>query len=375
MSKLEDRILNHEKIEEIKIDDLKKYLVEIYAEITKLEKVGEAVDDSAVKSVLALADVNLIDKLTQILTCNEEDHGVRVIAFYILCTRYRRMKEFTKFSNLLNEYDNIFKNEEIYKIQKAYFYITYFCDKNQLMKAFNSWEYIDENYKKMPAFIQIYVDTVALCFENNLFDIKKQKDQEILVSAIELINIAIKNRDYAKFYATLGRLQNCNEEYDKAIMNINIAIDKEDVNRSDYAIRINEYELTIAKIKISNYTDNKLKELDKYKAELDKYKEELSEMKDEVAKSKYDNLSFLGFFSAVISMIIGTIQTTSSTVLVEKYQVLIALAGTIIIAFGSLNLIMLKKDNLKYSVLTTLLMFVLGMSIIAVSIGIIPNVV
>lgn len=347
---------------------LAQELEKIYVELVKFEKVGEAVNDLIIENVLALADKDFVTELTNILNNNDLCKEIRIIAFYTLCTRYRRIKEFTKFNNLLSDYYVSFKDEEIYKIQKAYSLITYFNNKSQLLEAFHSWEYIDANYKRMPAFIQIYTDTVALCFENNLFDITKQKDLEILLSAINLINIAIKNRDYAKFYATLGRLQNCNREYDKAVVNIYKAIDKEDPKRIDYSIRISEYQLIITKIEISNYTENKLQELAKYKAEI-------KEMKDEFTKSKYDNLSFLGFFSAVISLIIGSIQTLAATQLVERYQILIALAGVIIVTFGSLNLIMLKKGALKYSLLTALCMFVFGMLLVALSIYVIPNVI
>jgi tetratricopeptide (TPR) repeat protein len=364
MSNVVEIMTRYNGNKELLVRDLEK----IHTELVEFRKVGEAVNDTAVNRVLALADVDLVDDLTNILNDHDLSKEVRIIAFYSLCTRYRRMKEFTKFNHLLSDHYRIFKDEEIYKIQKAYSLITYFNNKSQLLEAFNSWEYIDENYKKMPAFIQIYTDTVALCFENNLFDITKQKDHEILVDAINLISIAIKNRDYAKFYATLGRLQNCNREYDKAIMNIYKAIDKETPERSDYAIRISEYQLIITKIEISNFTENKLQELEKYK-------EGIREMKDEFSKSKYDNLSFLGFFSAVISLVIASIQTLSSTSLVEKYQILMALAGVIIISFGSLNLIMLKKGALKYSFITALSMFVFGMLLIVISILVIPKVI
>ncbi|MDF2587924.1 MAG: rane protein of unknown function [Anaerocolumna sp.] len=364
MSKVEYNKERYSKDKEL----LAKDLNEIYKELTKLEKIGEAINDTAVESVLALADINLVDDLTSILNNEKQSKEIRIIAFYTLCTRYRRIKEFTKFNNLLSDHYKDFKDEQIYKVQKAYSLITYTNNKSQLLEAYNSWEYIDENYKKMPAFIQIFTDTVALCFENKLFDINKPKDQEILLNAINLINIAIKNRDYAKFYATLGRLQNCNKEYDKAIVNVYKAIDKETPERSDYAIRISEYQLIITKIEISDYTENKLQELEKHK-------EEIREMKDEFTKSKYDNLSFLGFFSAVISLIIGSIQTLSSTLLVERYQILMALAGVIIVSFGSLNLLMLKKGSMKYSIITALSMFVLGILLITISICVIPKVI
>ncbi len=347
---------------------LVRTLEDIYLELVKFDKIGEAVNDNAVKHVLTLADQDLVKDLTEILKDYKWSKEIRVIAFYTLCTRYRRMKQFTEFKQLLSDNYRDFKEEEIYKIQEAYYLITYINNKNQLRDAFHCWEFIDENYKKMPAFIQIYTDTVALCFENNLFDITNQKDKDILSEAIKLIHIAIKNRDYAKFYATLGRLQNCNKEYDNAIANIYKAIDKEDRQRVDYIMRITEYQLIITKIEVSIYSENKLEELVKYK-------EEIKEMREEYTRSKYDNLSFLGFFSAVISLIIGTIQTLTSASLVEKYQILMALTGVIIFSFGSLNLIMIKKGTMKYSIITALLMFAFGLFVIAISIYIIPKVV
>lgn len=365
MSKTEDKTAKYRGNKTLLIDELER----IYTDLAKVEKVGEGINDNAVESVLELANDEKLEKdITNILGDNNLSKAIRLIAFYTLCTRYRRIKQFTEFDHLLLDNYCNFKDEQIYKIQKAYYLISYPNNKSLILEAFNSWDNIDENYKKMPAFIQIYTDTVALCFENNLFDSTKLNDQKILLNAIELIQIAIKIRDYAKFYATLGRLLHCNKEYDKAISYLYKAIDKEDPKRTDYAIRISEYQLIINKSEMSIYTDNKLLELDKYKAEI-------AEMKDEFTKSKYDNLSFLGFFSAVISLIIGTIQTLTATSLVEKYQILMALAGVIIISFGSLNLIMLKRDTMKYSILTAVLMFGFGALLIILSICVIPKVI
>lgn len=352
---------------DVKLRELEK----IYTEITMAKKIGEATDDDAIKKVLILADnATKSDELYYLKITKNKSYsiGIRIIGFYVLCTKYRRDKENSKFNNLIHDNYSVFNNEEIYKIQKAYSLITCNTNKNQFLEAFNMWENIDDRYRRMPAFIQIYTETVALCFENDFFDIKSISHKEILQEAIELINIGIKRRDYAKFYATLGRLQHCNNDYEIAIANINKAIDKETPDRKDYSIRIGEYQLIITKIEMSVFTEKKLKELETYKTGLD-------EMKNELSKSKYDNLSFLGFFSAIVSLIIGTVQTTMTSGLVEKYQLLMALAGVLIISFGSLNLLMMTTETLKKAITTAGAMVAFGLLLIVLSIILIPRII
>lgn len=355
-------IENDDKTESIKV--FKK----IYVKFKESGVKGKAIDDDVVDEVLYLAngsDKRIIDVYFDILRDPGLDIDCRLIAFYVLCTKFRRNKDHQKFKQLIQEC-YFLSNEAIYNIQKAYALITCPENKNQFVEAFNMWEHIDEHYKMMPAFIQIYTETVALCFENEIFKIESKPELNILQQAIELIKIAIANRDYAKFYATLGRLQHCNKQYDTAISNINKAIDKEDSDRIDYAIRISEYGLAIAKIEMSMYTEKKVKELHDFKLGV-------NELKSEITKSKYDNITFLGFFSAIISFLLGNVQVlnSNSTISIhDRYQLLIALPGVIIITFASLNFVTLTKETIKKSILSSFIMLAIGFLLIYISITI-----
>lgn len=359
------------------IEKLTTDLQLIYQELTKFNSNNDfnLINDDIIEDMLAISNTLIKEKeietnLISILEDTSESNPfeARLIAFYTLCSKYRRKKDFDEFENLINSYRQNFKDTEIYKIQEAYNFISDVNNKVKISYAFDCWDNIDSNYKKMPAFIQIYTDTVAICFEQEIFNTNNIDHNNILDDSINLIKKAIKLRNYPKFYATLARLELQQHKYTEANNNIFKAISLEDSTRSDYSIRIAEYHSIASKIEMSIFTQDKFKELESFNIEI-------QELKNELSNAKYDNLSFLGFFSAVLSLIIGSIQTLSSTTITEKYQVLLALAGVIIISFGSLNLLMIKKNNIKESIIQTSFMLGLGLILFCISIFIIPLIV
>ncbi len=340
----------------------RKDFLNVFDQFEKAKSVFDGFDDvHPVEYVLALADDDELTNMLESFLKNEnEDMSVRLISFFALCTKQRRKKDYSKMETLLNDYKGIFENQNIYKIQSLYFLST--CrndDARELRRAFRGWAYIDKNYAFMPAFIQIYAETVALCFEHKS-DLKiaysEKETNSILDEAIDRIETAISIRNYPKFHATKARLLYQKEEYADAVEQINEAIDMEDSERKDYAIRINEYEILKAKAEINMAT----------KAKLD----ELEAIKEEVARSKYDNLSFLGFFSAILALIIGTVSISSSDVLTFTHlmQLLICLGGIISISFGTLCIMIEPRSFIR----KTLLMIGIGMALIIISIFILP---
>lgn len=232
----------------------------------------------------------------------------------------------------------------------------------------------------MPAFIQIYTDTIALCAENNVKITNSKEEMDMLLrDAAAKLKIAIEIRDYPKFWATLGRIEGCLQMYSKAVASMNEAITKENSARQDYAIRISEYQLTIMKIdnakqnirmhEMLDAMNTNMLTVDAQMKEIDVQKKKIEELKEEISKLKYDNLTFLGFFSSIIALIIGSINTMlSQTGINEKYQLLIAITGALILSFGSLNLIIggaIYKKN-------ALIMFGIGFFLIVFSMVAVP---
>ncbi|MEY8461855.1 hypothetical protein [Streptococcus merionis] len=305
--------------------------------------------DYEIECVLELSDIpELENDLLKILE-GKQVKDARLSAFYILCTRYRRIKDFSKFRALIELYRAEFQSDPIFKILEAY-YLIQPLGKNYKM-ALNSWKELNEtapNYLKKPAFTQIYAETICLCKEEGIIIPDK-----VIYDAIEMMETANKIRKYPKFFATLGRLKENLEipDLDGAIEDYEIAIDLEINTRTDYAIRISEYQASINKLKID-------KSLKRTRIEID---QKIAELRKEASKSKYNILSFLGFFSAILALIISTTQTmTSEIIFSEKLQLLLVMSGIIIITFGSLNLIF----DLPNSTRKAITMFLIGSLIV-----------
>ena len=73
-------------------------------------------------------------------------------------------------------------------------------------------------------------------FESDQMDAAASEREMWLEKATAQINIAVQeNPEYAKFYATKGRIYALQGLYDEAILLVKLAIEKEDSSRKDYA--------------------------------------------------------------------------------------------------------------------------------------------
>ena len=260
----------------------------------------------------------------------EDNIKARVNAFYSLCTKHRRQKDYNKFKTLLNDdwcKDEIGK-EEIFKIMQAYYRIQETAYDFKPKDALKKWKNeIDPIYKRLPAFTQIYTETIALQCE-----MTNEEDTKLLDEAKELIDKAIKMREYPKFYSTRGRIFACKGDFDEGIIDVRKAITIEDSSRKDYVARLNEYQSLISRFQ--RQKDEK------------ELREQAEAIKMELDKSKMDYIGILGFFSGIMALIIGTINAAGKNrSMIDSIQLLICIAGMIIISFGSLNLILVRKED------------------------------
>lgn len=359
------------KIKDLSDDDrinkVRVLLVKLYdnlkESIDTAEKSGSetgAINDDAIEGILSIADTcieeqnekkkgqnngrNLEKDLANIL--NDQEYGnlsdeekackykARVNALYSLCTKHRRMKDFREFKKLIERDDDVCK-DEIFKIMKAYYYIQETARDFNPEKALKFWnKSISRIYKRLPAFTQIYTETVVLQCETT------QKEEEALLNESEkLIRDAIEKREYPKFYSTLGRIYCCKKEYDNGIAEVRMAIEAEDSDRKDYMSRISEYQALISRFQRKKDEGELREAADKIKAELD--------------RSKKDYIGILGFFSSVMALIITSIDLAKADMsMIESLQLLMSLGGVIVFSFGSLNLLLVRGDEkrtYKYS--------------------------
>lgn len=166
-------------------------------------------------------------------------------------------------------------------------------------------------------------EAVALVYEiddvseNPSFQ-KQRKDW--LRMAESAVKKAIADRQgYAKYYCTYARIQSLLGQYENALENIALAVDKEDTTRNDYAIRIGGYESRGQQIRA--------------KMQMEAIEHESRNAMEELEKqSMVKNMEFLGLFSGIVSFTIGSL-TISGAIADQSIQ---SAAGLIVVLMGAL---------------------------------------
>jgi tetratricopeptide (TPR) repeat protein len=231
-----------------------------------------------------------------------------------------------------------------------------------------SRELVNE-FPNNPGFLHLYADVVATAGELERETDKPPRDVD---SALEFIQEAIVLHPYAKSHETKARLLALKGHFRDALTCVEAAIDQEDSSHSDYAIRIGNYQfqrlriqsmendsrlrakveeystqfkskqddaerkLTDAELKLED-AGGKLKDADGKLKEADRKLEELVGRLDD---SIYRNLTFLGFFAALISFTIGSLQFAVHIVPKEAAGLMIVLMGALLVAFSGFSFIL-----------------------------------
>lgn len=273
-----------------------------------------------------------------------EDHrDVRFGAFYVLCVYYRRQKEFTVLTRLVNSRAAAFSEEPLYKFQKAVAMKSGFPNAETLAKAITLFQEImseQEAADEMPFFAQAYADTVASYYDELNKDTLSKEDLRVLDDAIAMIRRAIAIRkNYAKYYFTLAKLYRLTGQFALAKENIRRAIEKEDSTQTDYALRINEFEILNSRIDLERDIRDEVDALTEMQAEFAEMKADIEKSKSEIEKSKFDILSFLGFFTGIISFILGSFQLGGGLEFSQRVQLMAVLLCCLMIAFSVFRLL------------------------------------
>ena len=294
---------------------------------------------------------------------SEEDmYDIRFGAFYVLCILYRRRKEYAKLSSFVSKYREEFSEEVLYTFQKAVSLKSGFPNVRSLRFALLAFDEIRNAHHaldSMPFFIQAYTDTVAKYYDELNKDMLDENDRNTVLESIELLINAIAIRsDYAKYYSTIAKLYRLAGNFESAKENIRKAIELEDSNSSDYAIRVNEYEILNSKIDLERLINREMDNLNRMSADFDS-------MKESIDKSKTDSLAFLGFFTGIISFILGTFQLGNGLNFAERIQVMAALLSCLLIAFSVFRLIIAKSKKRDLLVCLIAVLASLGLMLIS----------
>lgn len=201
---------------------------------------------------------DLIDHLLKIL---EEDHSdkIRYYAFYCLNIIYRYKRDFYKLNDLYEKYEKEFEWHPTFKHLKVLFQI-----ESESMYDFD--EVLNDTFRdsmflsKNAGFVHLFPVVFAKIYESGGLSNPEAFLNKWLDRALKAADLAIKlDSNYAVYYQTKGRVLAINNDFDEAIQYINKAISLEDSERSDYPLRISEYQYHKLRIQV----DKKLKQLQK----------------------------------------------------------------------------------------------------------------
>ena len=301
-------------------------------------------------------NIDELEKNCLLILNNYKDKNIKFCAYYTLMIIYRRYENHFQAIRLTNKYEYLFFDIPLFVYQKSR---NYLYDDNilnfdkALQNAQKAINLIGE--KKYAGFFHNYSEIVAIACEKNKDFINKYNEKEkIMNEAFEYINKAIQiDPNYAKYYSTLGRLQSCQFNFVDAEKNYIKAIQLENKQNRDYAIRISKYQDLIIKNKlfeIQTELANEYNDLEKKYTTINK----------EIQNSKINIIEFLSFFSAIIALIITNVQFSLSLKFVDASALILILCGGLITSFGTIScMINFNKTNIFKAILFSIIGIIL----------------
>lgn len=313
----------------------------------------------------------LKEELINILADEKQpDEKVLYATFYCLSILYRRNKDLSLLESLITRYEGRFKDSHP---TFSHLYVLYLKEKGigrDVFKIINKSYEAYNNLKSNAGIVHNFAETVAACYEESDYKTREIIIKEWLSRAEEAINSAIDlDSTYAKYYCTRGRLLAINKRYDEAKEAIRRAIDLENSSKKDYVIRLGNYQYYLLFIQNNQYSELMSEQLSKHEQLIgDKLSthqqlisEKTKEIEEKMKESNVKNLEFLGFFAAIVSFTIGSIQIVNNQNFHDAVTLIVVLFTCLICAFSAFGVIL---HGLTKKTINNIVTFFIGVAIL-----------
>ncbi|SFB19930.1 MULTISPECIES: hypothetical protein [unclassified Bacillus (in: firmicutes)] len=272
-------------------------------------------------SVLDFKDLRewLNNKYLQI---DNEDEKLFAV-FNVLCSYSRRKKDTSVFKQVVEESGSRFVGYPLYPHILSLLY----KEMGELERSIQSAKEATIELNNQVGVLHNYAEAIVHARENNL-----AISDEQIKEAFEIINRVTGRLDpfYAKFHCTRGRILAQLGQYTEAKKAILKAIDEEESSKSDYSIRINDYQYHLIRIQTSEFNKS-------FHGKLESTEKSLENQKKDIEKSmqnlKTENLQMLGFFVAIISFTIGSLNILEGKKFLESGLLILILMGSTVLAY------------------------------------------
>jgi len=360
--------------EKEKLPTLEETVKIVLDEFSKLPDERERAYEKKIVSIALRPKLpHMTAALTQLMA--SEDDATAFAAFAALCESERRKKNFTRQQELIAENEKRFGDHPLFLHIKLLQYVDTFDYNNHemiLSLAQESTTRLPQNAGAHHAL----ADLVAISFEQAEYLGAAPPSSTWLEAGLQAAHLAIcLDPEYAKFYCTKGRLFAARGDLDGAIDLITKAVDLEDSEKTDYAIRINGYlnyqqkfqskkQNIMMESRINQYMEQKM---DEYAQSIGSQQEELrrqtGSVMDELQGSMAKNLEFIGLFAGIISFTIGSISISSSLAgesFLGAAGLIVVLMGALLCVFAGFGIVLHGFETSKWK--RNLVVFLIGLA-------------
>ena len=131
-------------------------------------------------------------------------------------------------------------------------------------------------------------------------------------------------------------------DYAGARASIERAMDLEDEHKSDYAIRLGEYQHHLARVFMAELRGTLAGEFEAARAQIDAAK---ALVETELSEMRSQNLTTLGLFTAILSFTLGSIQIVQNQPFDLAARLIIIMAGCILVVYGLFSIMITAKGR------------------------------
>lgn len=329
---------------------MEKYILEV-SQINTMNRKFETSVVNFIKK--GLSDKTKKDLYDYLENADKKLHKERFTVFFTLFSFFRREGNNEAISKLFKDYKDEFADELLFTHVDLLrlSLISYSKDDLKIMMD-KSKSYIKKLEEKLGeelnhvGILHYYAHVVCDYYEatdyNYCYDdsLDNKTSDKLAYENIKLANKVIevvleKEKDYAKFYATRGRICLLLKEFDAAIDNFLIAKAKEDPTRKDYNLII------------GGYQDYLL--FSKQLKQADILMEQNKKMENAIRDTHAGNLRLISLFTGLITIVIGNLSVITSNN--EPVKLMFILNGMFFVFFGIIivftNLLLGYNDNEK----------------------------
>lgn len=331
--------------------------------IAQLSALGSETERTYERRVSAIASTTSPESLAISLRAILEGHGdpdIRYAAFYTLCTLHRNNKNYGRLDHTIEHWRQQFGERPSFTHLYLLSQIVHIADSRDIESILESAFEDSNSHSGNSGYVHLFAGAVA-----NTLDSGNDEQQDIampwLDKALAAARLAVRlEPTYAKFHATLARLASLKGDHATARREISQAVDLEDSSRIDYALRLSNYESFFIRFELRQSSVKALAAVNAARTDAQDHilglrdeilmsskpmADSLAEAKEQISALSTRNLEFLGFFAAILSFTLGSLQIAGSYSARDARLLIVALMGALLVAFSGFAILVGTADR------------------------------